>query len=56
VLPSERARANDRHRIRPVTVKVLKCEDCHREHEYSPWLRRCPRCGSLSLKVVHVRD
>jgi len=56
MLPSERARAHDRHRVRPVTVKVLKCQDCHREHEYSPRRRRCPWCGSLSLRVVYVRD
>ena len=56
MLPSERQRAADRHRIRPVTIRILKCTDCHREHEYSPALRRCPRCGSLGLKVVYVRD
>jgi len=56
MLPSERARANDRHRIRPVTVKVLKCEDCHHEHDFAPRVRRCPSCGSLRLRVIYVRD
>ena len=56
MLPSERARAADRHRVRPVTLRVLKCEECRHEHAYSPWVRKCPTCGSPRLRTIRVRD